>query len=37
MDAITRTKTNLSAYIGIYISEDDTVYQRQRDATKYVH
>lgn len=36
MDAIQQTKTNLSVYIGIYISEDDTVYTRQRDETKYV-
>lgn len=34
MDAIQQTKVNLSVYIGIYISEDDTVYQRQRDETK---
>ncbi|KAG8908360.1 hypothetical protein FRB99_007287 [Tulasnella sp. 403] len=36
LDAIQQTKTNLSVYIGIYIDNDDTVYARQRDATKRI-
>ncbi|KAF8312514.1 glycoside hydrolase family 17 protein [Clavulina sp. PMI_390] len=33
LDAITQTKVNVSVFLGIYISSDDTVYQRQRDLT----
>ncbi|KAG8858775.1 hypothetical protein FRB96_004912 [Tulasnella sp. 330] len=36
IDAIQRTKTNLSVYVGIYIDSDDSVYQRQRNETEYI-
>jgi len=36
MDAIQQTKTNLSVYIGIYVSNDDTIFQRQLADTQHI-
>lgn len=33
MEAIRQTKVNMNVWLGIYISEDDTIWERQRQAT----
>jgi exo-beta-1,3-glucanase (GH17 family) len=34
LDAIGRTKVDMQVYLGIYVNDNDTVYERQRDLTK---
>lgn len=34
LDAIAQTKVDMTVYLGIYINDNDTVYERQRDLTK---
>jgi len=36
LDAIQQSKTNLSVYIGVYVDNNVSVYQRQRDETKHI-